>query len=128
MDIFSDLLNIIFDFDEKFFNIVLLSLYISVLATILSSIVSIYVSSILVINDFIGRTYFTHCEFFDESTACCGWINSLYHILFFRRFRFFRNFIYTNDNGIAQFIIITPIVISLSYKSLQNRYTELYNI
>ena len=48
--------------------------------------------------DLIKKIGSFNCEFFDESTSCCRWINSLYHILFFRHFRFFRNFIYTNNN------------------------------
>ena len=127
MDIFSDLLNIIFDFDEKFFNIVLLSLYISVLATVLSSIVSIYVSSILVINDFIGKNYILLIvnSLMSLPPVVVGLI--LYIIFSFSGILGFLEILYTPTIMIiAQFIIITPIVISLSYKSLQNRYTGLY--
>ncbi len=55
MDIFSETYNIFIDLDEKFISIVFLSLYISLLATISASILSIYLSSFLVLKNFIGK-------------------------------------------------------------------------
>ena len=57
MDIFSETYNILVDLDSKFISIVFLSLYISLLATIIASIVSIYVSSLLVLKNFIGKSF-----------------------------------------------------------------------
>ncbi len=126
MEIFSDLFNVIFYSDETFLNIVLLSLYVSVLATIMSSIISIYVSSMLVINNFTGKNYILLIvnSLMSLPPVVVGLM--LYIIFSFSGVLGFLEILYTPTIMIiAQFIIITPIIISLSYKSLQNRFTEL---
>ena len=126
MEIFSDLSIIISNLDDKFLNIVILSFYVSVFATILSSIISIYVSSILVINNFIGKNFILLIvnSLMSLPPVVVGLI--LYIIFSFSGILGFLEILYTPTIMIiAQFIIITPIIISLSYKSLQNRYAEL---
>lgn len=126
MEIFTDLSIIISNLDDKFLNIVILSFYVSVFATILSSIISIYVSSILVINSFIGKNFILLIvnSLMSLPPVVVGLI--LYIIFSFSGILGFLEILYTPTIMIiAQFIIITPIIISLSYKSLQNRYAEL---
>tara|TARA_B100000900_G_scaffold415938_1_gene447997 strand:- start:1043 stop:1723 length:681 start_codon:yes stop_codon:yes gene_type:complete len=126
MEIFSDLSIILSTLDNKFFNIVILSLYVSVFATILSSIISIYIASMLVINNFYGKNYILLIvnSLMSLPPVVVGLI--LYIIFSFSGILGFLEILYTPTIMIiAQFIIVTPIIISLSYKSLQNRYTEL---
>ncbi len=126
MDIFSDLSIILSTLDNKFLNIVLLSLYVSVFATIVSSIISIYTASMLVINNFCGKNYVLLIvnSLMSLPPVVVGLI--LYIIFSFSGILGFLEILYTPTIMIvAQFIIVTPIIISLSYKSLQNRYSEL---
>ena len=126
MDIFFDALNIFTHLNDKFINIVLLSLYVSFLATIIASIFSIYISSLLIIKNFFGKNFILLIvnSLMSLPPVVVGLI--LYIIFSFSGFMGFLDILYTPTIMIiAQIIIITPIIISLSYKSLQNKYIDL---
>ena len=126
MDIFLDALNIFTHLDNKFIDIVLLSLYISFLATIIASVFSIYISSLLTIKSFFGKNFILLIvnSLMSLPPVVVGLL--LYIIFSFSGFMGFLDILYTPTIMIiAQIIIITPIIISLSYKSLQNKYIDL---
>ena len=123
MDIFSETYNIFIDLDEKFISIVFLSLYISLLATISASILSIYVSSFLVLKNFIGKNIILLIvnSLMSLPPVVVGLI--LYIIFSYSGVLGFLEILYTPTIMIlAQIIIVMPIIISLSYASLLNKY------
>tara|TARA_B100000035_G_C21036486_1_gene571257 strand:- start:1468 stop:2148 length:681 start_codon:yes stop_codon:yes gene_type:complete len=126
MDILTDVSYILSNLDSKYINIVALSLYVSFIATFLSTIFSIYISSLLTIYDFRGKGLILLIinSLMSLPPVVVGLI--LYLIFSFSGVLGFLDILYTPTIMIiAQFIIITPIIISLSYKSLQNSYFEL---
>lgn len=126
MDIFSETYNILVDPDSKFISIVFLSLYISLLATIIASIVSIYVSSLLVLKTFIGKSFVLLVinSLMSLPPVVVGLI--LYIIFSYSGVLGFLEILYTPTIMIlAQIIIVMPIIISLSYASLLNKYIDL---
>ena len=126
MDIFLHALSIFTDLNNKFIDIVLLSLYVSFLATIFASIFSIYISSLLTIKDIFGRNFILLIvnSLMSLPPVVVGLL--LYIIFSYSGFMGFLDILYTPSIMIiAQIIIITPIIISLSYKSLQNKYNDL---
>ena len=126
MDIFSDTYNIFIDLDEKFISIVFLSLYISLLATIIASILSIYVSSLFVLKNFIGTSFILLIinSLMSLPPVVVGLI--LYIIFSYSGVLGFLEILYTPTIMIlAQIIIVMPIIISLSYASLFNKYIDL---
>ena len=126
MDIFLDALNIFTHLNSKFIDIVLLSLYVSFFATIIASIFSIYISSLLTIKSFFGKNFILLIvnSLMSLPPVVVGLL--LYIIFSFSGFMGFLDILYTPTIMIiAQIIIITPIIISLSYKSLQNKYIDL---
>ena len=126
MDIFTDVSNIFLNIDAKYINIVFLSLYVSILATLLASLFSIYVSSLLTIHNFHGKSFILLVtnSLMSLPPVVVGLM--LYIIFSFSGVLGFLDILYTPTIMIiAQFIIITPILISLAYKTLHNRYKEL---
>lgn len=126
MDIFLDALNIFTHLNNKFIDIVLLSLYVSFFATIIASLFSIYISSLLTIKNFFGKNFILLIvnSLMSLPPVVVGLL--LYIIFSFSGFMGFLDILYTPTIMIiAQIIIITPIIISLSYKSLQNKYIDL---
>lgn len=126
MDIFSETYNILVNLDSKFISIVFLSLYISLLATIIASIVSIYVSSLLVLKNFIGKSFVLLVinSLMSLPPVVVGLI--LYIIFSYSGVLGFLEILYTPTIMIlAQIIIVMPIIISLSYASLLNKYIDL---
>ncbi len=126
MDIFSETYNIFIDLDEKFISIVFLSLYISLLATISASILSIYLSSFLVLKNFIGKNIILLIvnSLMSLPPVVVGLI--LYIIFSYSGVLGFLEILYTPTIMIlAQIIIVMPIIISLSYASLLNKYIDL---
>lgn len=126
MDIFLDALNIFTHLNNKFIDIVLLSLYVSFLATIIASIFSIYISSLLTVKNIFGKNIILLIvnSLMSLPPVVVGLI--LYIIFSFSGFMGFLDILYTPTIMIiAQIIIITPIIISLSYKALQNKYIDL---
>lgn len=126
MDIFSETYNILVNLDSKFISIVFLSLYISLLATIIASIVSIYVSSLLVLKNFIGKSavLLVINSLMSLPPVVVGLI--LYIVFSYSGVLGFLEILYTPTIMIlAQIIIVMPIIISLSYASLLNKYIDL---
>ncbi len=126
MDILLDALNIFTHLNNKFIDIVLLSLYVSFLATIIASIFSIYISSLLTIKNIFGKSFILLIvnSLMSLPPVVVGLI--LYIVFSFSGFMGFFDILYTPTIMIiAQIIIITPIIISLSYKALQNKYIDL---
>ena len=54
-DIIVDAFNIIFDINEYYLNIVLTSLYVSIIATFLTALIFIPLSAIIAMNNFIFK-------------------------------------------------------------------------
>ena len=126
MDIFLDALNIFTHLNNKFIDIVLLSLYVSFFATIIASLFSIYISSLLTIKNFFGKNFILLIvnSLMSLPPVVVGLL--LYIIFSFSGFMGFLDILYTPTIMIiAQIIIISPIIISLSYKALQNKYIDL---
>lgn len=126
MDIFSETYNILVNLDSKFISIVFLSLYISLFATIIASIVSIYVSSLLVLKNFIGKSavLLVINSLMSLPPVVVGLI--LYIVFSYSGVLGFLEILYTPTIMIlAQIIIVMPIIISLSYASLLNKYIDL---
>ncbi len=126
MDIFSDALNIFINLNSKFFDIVLLSLYVSLVATVIATIISIYISSLLIMKDFIGKNFILIIvnSLMSLPPVVVGLI--LYIIFSSSGILGFLEILYTPTlMVVAQIIIVTPIIISLSYKALLNKYIEL---
>ena len=113
----------IFELKSSFKEVVILSLYVSLFAAILSSIVSIYLTSYMAIKNFLGKDTITLIfnSLMSLPPVVVGLI--LYIIFSSSGVLGFMDLLYSpNIMIIAQFIIITPIIVSLSLKSLSDRY------
>ena len=116
----------IFELNNSFKDVVILSLYVSVIATIISSVISIYLTSYMAIKNFFGKDAITLIfnSLMSLPPVVVGLI--LYIIFSSSGVLGFMDLLYSpNIMIIAQFIIITPIIISLSLKCLNDRYTLL---
>ena len=116
----------IFKFNQSFIEIVYLSLCVSLAATILSAIVSIMISSQMAIKNFFGKGLLIIIvnSFMSIPPVVVGLI--LYLIFSASGYFGFLDLLYTPEIMIiAQFIIVTPIIISLSLKSLSDQYEHL---
>jgi len=126
MNIFSDAISIFINLNHKLIDIIFLSLHVSLLATIISAIISIYIASLLTIKEFTGKNFVLLIvnSLMSLPPVVVGLV--LYIVFSFSGILGFFEILYTPAIMIiAQIIIITPIVISLSYKSLLNKYIEL---
>ena len=113
----------IFELNNSFKEVVVLSLYVSVIATTISSVISVYLASYMAIKDFLGKNLITLIlnSFMSLPPVVVGLI--LYIIFSSSGVLGFMDLLYSPTIMIiAQFIIITPIIISLSLKSLNDRY------
>ena len=111
---------------ESYIEIVTLSLYVSLSATILAFLASTSFSLILLLNKFTGRTYIL--ILINSLMGLPPVLVGLFLYLLFssQGILGFLNMLYTPSIMIiAQFIIITPIIISLSYRSFEERYNEI---
>lgn len=116
----------IFELKSSFKEVVILSLYVSLFAAILSSIISIYLTSYMAIKNFLGKDTLTLIfnSLMSLPPVVVGLI--LYIIFSSSGVLGFMDLLYSpNIMIIAQFIIITPIIVSLSLKSLTDRYITL---
>jgi len=123
MDIITQSLLNIVRLDDSFVEIILLSLYVSIIATIFSTILSIILSSYIATNNFIGKK--VTIIFFNSLMSLPPVVVGLILYLIFSTSGFFgfMDLLYTPTIMIlAQFVIITPIIISLSIKSFSDRY------
>ena len=113
----------ILEFNSSLKEIVVLSLYVSVVATIISSVISIYLASHMAIKNFLGKNTITLIfnSLMSLPPVVVGLI--LYIIFSSSGVLGFMDLLYSPQiMVIAQIIIITPIIISLSLKSLNDRY------
>lgn len=111
---------------ESYIEIVTLSLYVSLSATILAFLASTSFSLILLLNKFTGRTYIL--ILINSLMGLPPVLVGLFLYLLFssQGILGFLNMLYTPSIMIiAQFIIITPIIISLSYRSFEERYNQI---
>ena len=116
----------IFKFNQGFIEIVYLSLFVSLAATILSAIISIIISSQMAIKNFFGKGLLIIIvnSFMSIPPVVVGLI--LYLIFSASGYFGFLDLLYSPEIMIiAQFIIVTPIIISLSLKSLSDQYEHL---
>ena len=126
MELIFESLNNIFEFNNNFKEVVVLSLYVSVFATLISSILSIYLASYMAIKNFSGKSIIT-LTFNSLMSLPPVVVGLLLYIIFSSSGVLgFMDLLYSPHIMIvAQFIIITPIIISLSLKSLNDRYNLL---
>ena len=110
-------------FTGPYLNIVFLSLYVSIIAVALSAAFSILISSSLVVNNFKGKEFIL-LLFSSLMSLPPVVIGLILYILFSSSGALgFMNLLYTPSIMIlAQLLIITPIVITLSYQVLSNLY------
>ena len=116
----------IFKFNQGFIEIVYLSLCVSLTATILAAIVSIIIASQMAIKNFFGKELLIIVvnSFMSIPPVVVGLI--LYLAFSASGYFGFLDLLYSPEIMIiAQFIIVTPIIISLSLKSLSDQYERL---
>jgi tungstate transport system permease protein len=116
----------IFSFDRNYLDIVILSLYVSVFATLISAFVSIVIASHLASTEFYGKNLITLTvnTLMSIPPVVVGLI--LYIVFSASGVLGFMDILYSPTIMIiAQFIIVTPIIISLSLKSLTEKYEHL---
>jgi tungstate transport system permease protein len=116
----------IFKFNQGFIDIVYLSLCISLVATVLAAIISIIIASQMAIKNFFGKGLIIIIvnSFMSIPPVVVGLI--LYLAFSASGYFGFLDLLYSPEIMIiAQFIIVTPIIISLSLKSLSDQYERL---
>tara|TARA_B100001093_G_scaffold16014_1_gene14649 strand:- start:1584 stop:2264 length:681 start_codon:yes stop_codon:yes gene_type:complete len=116
----------IIQFEKNYLEIIILSLYISIVATFLSSIISILVASYIAMNRFIGKSFLI--ILINTLMSLPPVVVGLILYIVFSASGIFGsiNILYSPTIMIiAQFIIITPIIISLSLKSFIDRFNLL---
>ncbi len=126
MDLLYQAFQNIIQFEKNYLEIIILSLYISIVATFLSSIISILVASYIAMNRFIGKSFLI--ILFNTLMSLPPVVVGLILYIVFSASGIFGsiNILYSPTIMIiAQFIIITPIIISLSLKSFIDRFNLL---
>ena len=116
----------IFTLDNSYLEVVVLSLYVSVVATIVSAIISIILASHMASSQFLGKDTITIIvnTLMSMPPVVVGLI--LYILFSASGVLGFMDILYSPIiMMIAQFIIVTPIIISLSLKSLTDEYDNL---
>tara|TARA_B100000123_G_C25715890_1_gene422140 strand:- start:662 stop:1342 length:681 start_codon:yes stop_codon:yes gene_type:complete len=116
----------ILSFDRSYLDIVFLSLYVSILATLISAIISIIIASHMASTEFFGKNIITILvnTFMSIPPVVVGLV--LYIVFSASGVLGFMDILYSPSIMIiAQFIIVTPIIISLSLKSLTEKYEYL---
>ena len=116
----------IFSLDRSYLEIVFLSLYVSVFATLISAFVSIIIASQMASTEFFGKNTITILvnTLMSMPPVVVGLV--LYIIFSASGILGFMDILYSPTIMIiAQFIIVTPIIISLSLKSLTETYERL---
>ena len=116
----------IFTLDNSYLEIVVLSLYVSVIATIVSAFFSIILASHMASSQFFGKDTITIIAntLMSMPPVVVGLI--LYIVFSASGVLGFMDILYSPIiMMIAQFVIVTPIIISLSLKSLTDEYDNL---
>ena len=126
MELIFESVGKILSFDRSYLDIVFLSLYVSILATLISAIVSIIIASHMASTEFFGKNIITILvnTFMSIPPVVVGLV--LYIVFLCIRSTWIHGYIiFSSIMIIAQFIIVTPIIISLSLKSLTEKYEYL---
>ena len=126
MELLLQSLNNIFLLNNDYLEIVLLSLYVSLFATLLSAFISIIIAAYMASSDFFGKNVIIVIvnTFMSIPPVVVGLL--LYIIFSASGFFGFLDILYSPTIMIiAQFIIVTPIIISLSLKVLSDQYNFL---
>lgn len=126
METVTESLAWIFTFDSSYLEIVILSLYVSVIATAVSAFFSIILASHMASSQFVGKDMITIVvnTLMSIPPVVVGLI--LYIIFSASGVLGFMDILYSPIiMMIAQFIIVTPIIISLSFKLLSDEYDNL---
>tara|TARA_A100001388_G_C28743830_1_gene488359 strand:+ start:240 stop:920 length:681 start_codon:yes stop_codon:yes gene_type:complete len=116
----------IYIFDSSYLEIVTLSLYVSIIATFVSAFFSIILASHMASSQFFGKDIIVIVvnTLMSLPPVVVGLI--LYIIFSSSGILGFMDILYSPIiMMIAQFIIVTPIIISLSFKSLTDEYNNL---
>ena len=127
MEIILEPIKNILILDHNYFQIVSLSLYVSLIATILAAIFSVIVSSYIASNEFYGKSSIIIIvnTLMSLPPVVVGLI--LYLIFSASGMFGFMDILYSPTiMVIAQFIIVTPIIISLATKILSDSYKLLH--
>lgn len=125
-DLIPQSLRIIFSFDDSYFQIVLLSIFISITAVILASIISIIISSLISLNSFKLKN--TLMIVINSLLALPPVVVGLILYILFSANGYFGiyNLLYTvNIMIVAQIILVTPLLISLCKESIDNVNSKL---
>ena len=126
METVIESLGSIFTLDNSYLEIVILSLYVSVISTIVSAFFSIILASHMASSQFFGKDIITIVvnTLMSMPPVVVGLI--LYIVFSASGVLGFMDILYSPIiMMIAQFIIVTPIIISLSLKSLTDEYDNL---
>ena len=116
----------IFTLDNSYLEIVVLSLYVSIVATIVSAIISIILASHMASSQFLGKDTITIIvnTLMSLPPVVVGLI--LYILFSASGILGFMDILYSPMiMMVAQFIIVTPIIVSLSLKALTDEYYKL---
>ena len=126
MELIFESFDKIFSLDRNYLEIVFLSLYVSIFATLISAFVSILIASHMASTEFLGKNIITLFvnTLMSMPPVVVGLV--LYIIFSASGVLGFMDILYSPTIMIiAQFIIVTPIIISLSLKSLTETYERL---
>ena len=126
METVIESLGSIFTLDNSYLEIVILSLHVSIIATIVSAFFSIILASHMASSQFFGKDIITIVvnTLMSMPPVVVGLI--LYILFSASGVLGFMDILYSPIiMMIAQFIIVTPIIISLSLKSLTDEYDNL---
>ncbi len=126
METVTESLASIYIFDSSYLEIVTLSLYVSIIATFVSAFFSIILASHMASSQFFGKDIIVIVvnTLMSLPPVVVGLI--LYIIFSSSGILGFMDILYSPIiMMIAQFIIVTPIIISLSFKSLTDEYNNL---
>ena len=122
--VFFNAIQMLMTFDTDFINIVALSLYVSLIATLLAAILSIFLASILCVYKVFGKSQIILIfqSLMSLPPVVVGLV--LYLIYSYSGPLGYLDLLYTPTIMIiAQIIIVTPIIVSLAYSNLNSKYT-----
>tara|TARA_X000000950_G_scaffold4773_1_gene4966 strand:+ start:204 stop:899 length:696 start_codon:yes stop_codon:yes gene_type:complete len=125
VEVFFNSLSLILSFDKDLYEIIFLSLRVSLLALLISTIIGLPIAGILASKNFLGKKLVL--IFFNSMMALPPvFVGLVLYVLFSQSGFFgFMNILYTPMiMVIAQVIIILPIIISVSAELLENIFQE----
>ena len=125
MEVFFNSLSLILSFDKDLYEIIFLSLKVSLIALLISTIVGLPIAGVLASKNFLGKKLVL--IFFNSMMALPPvFVGLVLYVLFSQSGFFgFMKILYTPIiMVIAQVIIILPIIISVSAELLENIFQE----